>query len=62
MRIEPWKVMIGLSVLLIIFGVVISLRDLSVAQILFYGIILAGILAAMYFGYRLGNVLGKQKR
>lgn len=59
MSLEPWKVMIGLSVVLAIYGLAVYLGISSPAQLVLYLILGGGILVAMWFGYRLGNRLAE---
>lgn len=60
MAIEPWKVMLALSVLLAVFGGAVYLGVTSPVQFIVYVILLAGILVAMFLGYRLGNILAER--
>ena len=61
MRIEPWKIMIGLSIVLVIVGAFVYFGISSPIEMVIYLVLLAGVLVAMYFGYRLGNLLADNR-
>lgn len=61
MAVEPWKVMIGLSVLLIVIGTVLHLgitEPTEFAALLLFGVL---FLALTWMGYRFGKLLGERK-
>lgn len=60
MGIEPWKVMIGLSIVLVLIGAFAYLDITSPLQAVIYLVLLIGIFVAMYFGYRIGNALAER--
>ncbi len=61
MGIEPWKVMIGLSILLVIIGAVLHFEITQPSQ--FAAIFIFGIifLVLTYAGYRMGQLLAERK-
>lgn len=59
MDLAPWKVMAGLAGALVIIGVAVQLPQLSPIDILFVVLFGGALLAAMYFGWQIGQRLGK---
>lgn len=58
MDLAPWKIMLGLSGLLVIIGIVSHLWTLGPVDII-VGLLFVGmILAAMWIGWRIGRALG----
>lgn len=58
MRIAPWKLMVGLSVVLVIVGVVVSLTGFSPLDIVVATFFGGSIIVAMYVGWRIGKAVG----
>ena len=61
MVLEPWKIMIGLSIVLAIFGLFIHFDVSSPAEAAFILVALGAIAVLSYIGYRIGNAWGKQR-
>ena len=61
MDIEPWHVMAGLTVLLVLIGAVTYFRETSPLQVVIYLLMFLAIIASMYFGYRLGEILSDRR-
>ncbi|WP_331234936.1 hypothetical protein [Natronorarus salvus] len=55
MAVEPWKLMLGLAGLLVVFAIAVSVLDASPLGSL---VLVALLVPAVFFGYRLGRRIG----
>ena len=57
MSIEPWKLMLGLSALLVVFGILVSLgiSPTSPGELIPTLLFIVLVLAMTYVGYRIGR-------
>lgn len=55
MRVAPWKLMAGVTVVLVVVGLVAAFGELGPVQLLAGGITVVLLAGGVYFGWRLGR-------
>ncbi len=61
MELEPWKLMIGLSVLIVLVGILVTVGATSPGEIVLVILLLGAFAVMVYFGYRIGKTIGASK-
>lgn len=61
MNVEPWKLMLGIAGLLVIFGIVVSFGGTEPGEFLRMFVYVMLFVVLTYGGYRLGNRLGENR-
>ena len=58
MKVEPWKLMIGLALLLVVIGAYSAIGTREPAELVQLLILVLSFIILMVLGYKLGNCLG----
>ena len=60
MRIEPWKLMIGLAVLLIVIGALSATGTREPMEVIRLVTLIGVLIVLTFLGYKIGNHLGNR--